>query len=42
MAKIEQLDTYNEMTEAERVTNNMIYSLYNFRDLEIEFIKEGR
>ena len=41
MAKIEQLDTYNDMTEDEQVIDNIIYLLYNLRDKEINFMRVG-
>ncbi len=37
---MEQLDTYNEMTEEKQGIDNIIYSLYNFTEEEIQFIKE--
>ncbi len=37
---MKQLDTYNNMTEEKQGIDNIIYSLYNFTDEEIKFIKE--
>ena len=42
MGKMEQLDTYNDMTEEKQVIDNIIYLLYNLRDKEIQFIKEAK